>query len=228
MKSKQAERAKKKRRAEKLAAKREHEDKIYKAFKDASEGKPVKPCKKRDVVRAYRQLEIETNVKAIVYAIVAVLYVLHTVYGWGATKILRHARSIYRYINIVGADERSIPQMAEELQIDAGLDAYKLLDNYEPYGGQSKDKQKIAEIYAMSEKISLVLPMILYALYYNEGWKAKRMNRVGSEVRSTLIDMLETDCCETMRKHLETECRLRIDRDGNISYITEVRKSEKT
>lgn len=118
--------------------------------------------------------------------------------------------------------------MAEELHIDAGLDVYNLFDKYEPYGGQSKDKQKIVEIYAMSEKISDSLPMIMYSLYYDEGWKSKRMNRFGSEVRNAIIDMLENDSFEKMRNCLETECRLRVSKDGDISYIKPEVKNEKT
>lgn len=228
MKSKQAERAKKKRRVAKAEAKRIRENKIYSAFLTAAEGKHIKPYKRQEVLKAYRALETETTVKAIVYSVVATLYVLHTVYRWGTIKIVRQARSIYRYINVVSDEKRSIPQMAEELHIDAGLDVYSLFGKYEPYSGQSKDKQKIVEICAMVGKISDLLPMIMYSLYYDEGWKSKRMNRFGSEVRNAIIDMLENDCFEKMRKCLETECRLRVSKDGDISYIKPEVKNEKT
>ena len=218
MKNKQAERAKKKRRAQRMDEKRKQEDKIYDAFMNAAEGKNIKPYKKRDVIRAYRKLEVETGIQAIVYGITAELYVLHMVYGFGEKRLLRHAHSIYKYISVVGEDLRSNPQMAEEMRLDAEFDVYSLFDGYEPYDGKKVDKREVARVVAMTDKIITLMPMIMYPLYYEECWKSKRMNRIGIEIRDVLIDMLEKNNIGELRDCLKKECKIKVGDKGDIYH----------
>ena len=52
----------------------------------------------------------------------------------------------------------------------------------------------------MFEKIKYILPMVIYPLYSREGWKQKRMNRLGQALKETLIDILESDEIDNIKR----------------------------
>ena len=67
----------------------------------------------------------------------------------------------------------------------------------------------------MFEKIKYILPMVIYPLYSREGWKQKRMNRLGQALKETLIDILESDEINIKRTMYE-ECGLKFYDDGTV------------
>lgn len=68
----------------------------------------------------------------------------------------------------------------------------------------------------MFEKIKYILPMVIYPLYSREGWKQKRMNRLGQALKKTLIDILESDEIDNIKRTMYEECGLKFYDDGRV------------
>lgn len=68
----------------------------------------------------------------------------------------------------------------------------------------------------MFEKIKYILPMVIYPLYSREGWKQKRMNRLGQALKKTLIDILESDEIDNIKRTMYEECGLKFYDDVTV------------
>lgn len=121
-----------------------------------------------------------------------------------------------RYITSVGKQDRDIPALNDELRTEAGIDCTKIFEGYKPYMLKKVSLQKSSEAEAMFEKIKYILPMVIYPLYSREGWKQKRMNRLGQALRETLIDILESDEIDNIKRTMYEECGLKFYDDGTV------------
>lgn len=153
---------------------------------------------------------------SIVYSVMAVAYCLRKTFGWGKIKIYRYAVDMNRYITSVGKQDRDIPALNDELKTEAGIDCTKIFEGYKPYMLKKVSLQKSSEAEAMFEKIKYILPMVIYPLYSREGWKQKRMNRLGQALKKTLIDILESDEIDNIKRTMYEECGLKFYDDGTV------------
>lgn len=162
-------------------------------------------CKDKEIVKL-----------SIVYSVMAVAYCLRKTFGWGKIKIYRYAVDMNRYITSVGKQDRDIPALNDELKTEAGIDCTKIFEGYKPYMLKKVSLQKSSEAEAMFEKIKYILPMVIYPLYSREGWKQKRMNRLGQALKETLIDILESDEINNIKRTMYEECGLKFYDDGTV------------
>ena len=112
-----------------------------------------------------------------------------------------------RYITSVGKQDRDIPALNDELKTEAGIDCTKIFEGYKPYMLKKVSLQKSSEAEAMFEKIKYIS---------REGWKQKRMNRLGQALKETLIDILESDEIDNIKRTMYEECGLKFYDDGTV------------
>lgn len=218
MKNKVAERAKKKRRALKEAERRKEQENLLKKFNEIAKKHGVNNVKynKQTLWQTFMKVDKEMVKLSIVYSVMAVAYCLRKTFGWGKIKIYRYAVDMNRYITSVGKQDRDIPALNDELRTEAGIDCTKIFEGYKPYMLKKVSLQKSSEAEAMFEKIKYILPMVIYPLYSREGWKQKRMNRLGQALKKTLIDILESDEIDNIKRTMYKECGLKFYDDGRV------------
>ena len=202
MKNKVAERAKKKRRALKEAERRKEQENLLKKFNEIAKKHGVNNVKynKQTLWQTFMKVDKEMVKLSIVYSVMAVAY----------------AVDMNRYITSVGKQDRDIPALNDELRTEAGIDCTKIFEGYKPYMLKKVSLQKSSEAEAMFEKIKYILPMVIYPLYSREGWKQKRMNRLGQALKETLIDILESDEIDNIKRTMYEECGLKFYDDGTV------------
>lgn len=221
MKNKIAERAKKKRRAQKETERRKQCDEIMEKFKAAAKKQGLRTkYSKESVWRAFNTMDRELVALSIVYCMTAVAYCLRKSCGWGQTRLVQYMQAVHKYIGVVGQQSRDIPALSEELKIDAGCDCASLFEGYEPFKGKDVGIKRLSEGQVIFQKIEYVFPMMLYTLYYDYGWKEKRMNRLCQAFKETIIDIIENDAIDNIKKTIYKECKIRICDNGTI-YISD-------
>lgn len=176
-----------------------------------------------DLSKGYQMFFVTKKVKGLsdkslkyYKCVMAVAYCLRKTFGWGKIKIYRYAVDMNRYITSVGKQDRDIPALNDELRTEAGIDCTKIFEGYKPYMLKKVSLQKSSEAEAMFEKIKYILPMVIYPLYSREGWKQKRMNRLGQALKETLIDILESDEIDNIKRTMYEECGLKFYDDGTV------------
>lgn len=213
MKNKVAERAKKKRRALKEMERRKEQDDLAKRFNEIAAKRGVNNIKynKQVLWQALKKFDKKIIERSILYGIIAVIYCLRKTFGWGKIKIYRYVEDMNRYINSVGKQDRDIPALRDELMLEVGIDCDSIFKDYKPFMLKKVGVEKSSEAEAMFEKIKYILPMVIYPLYSREGWKQKRMNRLGQALRKTIIDILEHDEIDNIKRIMYEECNINVD-----------------
>ena len=224
MKNKIAERAKRKRRQEKRAAEAAFAKELTEGVKQRAKERGItnKRFKQAEIMRIHRKIERKAIFNDIRDDIIIMTYVLHKFHGWGTQRLARYIEYAQKYIGTVGNNDRNIPSMEYDLRADTGIDCKTLFDGYEP----CRDKPKSAE--TEQKKLFLthtkyVLPMVLYALYYDLGWRHKRMAQAADEFRQTVIAVIELDSMGDIRRELFKKRNIRFDEEGK-AYINEERE----
>ena len=64
---------------------------------------------------------------------------------------------------------------------------------------------------------------VLYALYYNFGWKHKCMAQAADEFRQTVIAVIELDSMDDINRELFKKRNIRFDEEGKV-HINEERE----
>lgn len=157
---------------------------------------------------------------SIVYCMTAVAYCLRKTCGWGQTRLVQYIQAVHKYIGVVGKQRRDIPTLREELRLDAKCDCSILFEGYEPFKGKDVGLRRLSEAQVIFQKIEYVFPMMLYTLYFDYGWKEKRMNRLCQSFKKTIIDIVENNAIDSIKKTIYEECKIRICDDGTV-YIGE-------
>lgn len=224
MKNKIAERVKRKRRQEKRAAEAAFAKELTEGVKQRAKERGIKPQRFRqaDIMRIHRQIERETIFNAVRDDIIIMTYVLHKFHGWRTRRLARYIEYAQKYIGTAGNNDRNIPSMEYDLRADTGIDCKTLFDGYEPR------RDKPGSVETEQKKLFLthtkyVLPMVLYALYYDLGWRHKRMARAADEFRQTVIAVIEFDSMGDIRRELFKKRNIRFDGEGKV-YINEERE----
>ncbi len=217
MKNKQASRAKKKRRLQKEAERKQRRDEIVEKIQKTAKKHGLKnKYKKEELWRAFNEMDKKMIVLSIVYTIISVSYCLRKIDGWGQTRIIKYIQATQKYITIVGQNNRNIPALKEELKIDAGIDCDALFKDYQPFAGQKVGYEKFAEGQVLFQKIEYIFPMVIYSLYFDSGWKQKRMNRLSDLLKDVIIGVIERNEIDTIKTKLYNECKIKFCDDGRV------------
>ena len=220
MKNKIAERAKRKRRQEKQAAEQALARELSEEINQKAKANGInKRFTQKEIMRIHRQTEREMIRNSIRDDVIILAYVLHKFHGWGTVRLTRYLAYAHKYIKVVGNDMRGIPAMEYDLKADTGIECDCLFGEYEPCKGKPHTVETERKKLFLTHT-KYVLPMILYMMYYDFGWKHKRMERLANEFKQAVIAAIEFDSLEKMQAELLQKCGIRVTEDGTV-YVRE-------
>lgn len=163
-------------------------DKFNQMLKGAGVKKKVN---RAELMKEYNKIQRDAVTKAILYCTVCTMYCMHKMFGFGKLRLIRLAAEITVRINNVATEDRSIPQMAEDLKYDAGIDT-KDYDWNLVYSPKMKPERK-AELECIAMNISYVLNIPMYAVHMGFNFKEKRMKRLCRTVVDLITYCFESD-----------------------------------
>ena len=143
-----------------------------------------KKVNRSELMREYNKIQRDSVTTAIVYCNVCTLYAMHKMFGFGKVRLIRLAAEMTVRINNVATVDRSIPQMAEDLKYDTGINTRDYDWNL-VYDPELKPAKK-AELECIAMNIPYVLNIPMYAVHMGFNFKAKRMRRLCD----TVVDMI--------------------------------------
>lgn len=217
MKDTQAARAKQKRRLKKEAERRKYRDEILSKVTEMAKQRGVKTAYSKEAIwKAFNGVDRKLIALSVVYSVIAVAYVLRKSFGFGRERLIQYIKDSHKYINVVGKQVRDIPNLKEELKIDAGIDCENLFNDYKPFEGQIVSHERKCEGQVMLQKMNYIYPMAIYTMYFDRGWKQKRMSRLICELKKVIIGIIERNEIENIKKILYEECNLKFYDDGRV------------
>lgn len=224
-KDKRAAALKRKRRLEREAVDNVKKDELYQRYRVEMKKHGVKAKhSKEQIWQEYKRSTMDIYRQSIMAALICTMHCLHKE-GWGCERLWRLFNGTARIITAVfGSNERSVEQLADELIHDAGVDIKAVVGDYRPWNGvsaamkssASSDKPSRTRSGAMLENIVPAMVIVLFELYNQYGWKAKRMNRIAAAVKEVYIFALENDTLDEVRRGLEKDLKITIEYDGSL------------
>lgn len=163
-------------------------DKFNQMLKDAGVKKKVN---RSELMREYNKIQRDSVVTAILYCTVCTLYCMHKMFGFGKVRLIRLASEMTVRINNVATLDRSIPQMAEDLKYDAGINTMDYDWNL-VYSPELRPSRK-AELECIAVNIPYVLNIPMYAVHMGFNFKHKRMQKLCRCVIDLLRYCFESD-----------------------------------
>ena len=218
MKDKRAARMKAKRRAAKKAALEETKRQFFDDLeKKEMNGRRIRRnYDKKEAWRLNKELQWELFTKSVVSCMIVCAETLSTEYGYGKKRILQYIENVKKTLDIVGANERSIQQLSEELKLDAGIDIKALYECCELFGGKRQTKLQKLEAAAVFENAKSGMTLTMYTLYNNRNWKKQRISRFAMLAKERLIDVLENDRIDEVIQSLWDKRGVRINKNGCV------------
>ena len=209
---KTAKRLKQRRKQEAAVKKREFEDSIINRFSQICKEKGLPFKHSRDkILAAYRGVEVESIRQAMITSIACTLCTLHREYGFGKTRLYRMAVEFTVRIGNVGQAERQISQMSEELLLDVKLDCDSEFSDFKV----PKSVKNYHEAVAVIQSVRNTIPIVMYSVYYQLGFKRKRMAKVYKKTCELIKRAILFSCLDAYLKELEN-VGLKIDERGRF------------
>lgn len=207
---KTAKRLKARRKLLKASEKKQQENTILQEFENrCKEHNVTIERSRREILRAYKEVQTDCLKKSMLICSVCTLYVLRKLYGYGKTRLYRMAVEFTVRIGDVGQAERNISQMSEDLRLDAGLDCTAEWKDW----ATPETKGNPNEIDAILKSIPQTLPIIMYAVHISLGFKKRRMERVYQNACICIKCALISDTIKPYLRELE-KIGLKIDERG--------------
>ena len=97
------------RKREKEAERKNEVDRVYNSMIAFAGKKGVKlKAGKKEVFRRHKELEKEIMIKTILDSMTAVMYSLHTLFGFGHERLFKMSGGLKRILNAIASGERSM------------------------------------------------------------------------------------------------------------------------
>ena len=197
----------KKRRSE--ANRREKDDRdrrLADEFNDYYKKQGLRCFSRKQILAAYKQVERESAMSAMTALTVTTLRAAHKYLGYGARRLWRVATEITARIAWVGNNSRTIPQLDEELRLDAHIicsdfwNGDRHIPNdigYEEY--QRRD--------AVLRTVPYVLPIFIHAVFYTLftnpiSRQSIRLERITQNICDSVKYGIENDTISAYRSEL--------------------------
>ena len=199
------------RRREREAELKDITERLKERFKE--EGIKPKHIKPTEVMREYNRIQRNSTATAIWYNTICTLYCMHKLYGFGKRRLFRMAIEITVRVNNIATVQRSIPQMTEDLKLDAKLDARSYWKDIE-YSDRLTPERK-AELECIAMGIPHLLTIQMYAVHLALNFKKTRMNRLCEMVPDAVRFALANDSLNNYIEELN-KCGFYIDLNGKF------------
>lgn len=217
MKDKVAKKRKKMRQRLKQVERCKEESALVENFKKVAEKHGVKEFNTKKALQAYKIVEVEATKEAIVNSVVFVVWYLHTKYGWNQKRLVRYITYAHNYLQHIGNETRTVIQLTDEIKSECDFDYQSLMADFKPLTLKTdtvdEDGMKMI-IY----KMQTLLPVTLYPLYMQFGWRKKRMTEIGQAAKFVLMDMLNGRI-KTIKDTIRNDCKMIFHSDGRIEYL---------
>ena len=140
-------------------------------------------------MQSYKIVENEVTTEGVVNLVVVGAWYLRIKCKWGQKRVCQYIEGVIRYIGVVYNRERDIDKLTEELKDECDFDYQSLMADFKPLTLKTdtvdEDGMKMI-IY----KMQTILPVALYPLYMQFGWRKKRMADIGQTAKFVLMDMM--------------------------------------
>ena len=209
------------RRKEKEAERKNEVDRVYNSMITFAEKKGVKlKAGKELIYRRHKELEREIMVITILDSMTAVMYSLHTLFGFGHERLFKMSGGLKRILNAVASGERSMLKLNDEIKIETGLDIKnELFAGYSPFGGNTPEKERQQMAAAVAGSAASGFIPCLYVMYFYFGFKNIRLRRLAEGAREVFITNVEAGSMDEIREVLRNKCRLMISQDGKVREV---------
>ena len=206
------------RRQERQAERDAEKDELYDRIMAHRDKKKLKKKKfdRNTVWKVCRELAVELTKETILHCVVVTMHCLHREYGIGQVRLMKYAHNITHKISVIGNDKRDIKKLADELKTETGVDVISMFDGYEPYNGAKPKNDTQNRRVCLMERVPMWFMMCLYSLYYDYGWKHKRIERIANQIKPVLIDCVENGKIEYYKEYLKEKCKLTITSSGMV------------
>lgn len=217
VKDKIAKKRKKMRQRLKQVERCKEESALVENFKKVAEKHGVKKFNTKKALQAYKVVEVEATKEAIVNSVVFVVWYLHTKYGWNQKRLVRYITYAHNYLQHIGNETRTVIQLTDEIKSECDFDYQSLMADFKPLTLKTdtvdEDGMKMI-IY----KMQTILPVVLYPLYMQFGWRKKRMADIGQTAKFVLMDMMNGRI-KKIKDTIRNECKMVFHSDGRIEYL---------
>lgn len=220
MKDKRAKALKQRRQAKRQAMRDDEMREVAKRFGEHCEKNGItKKFKKQDVYRISKEIALELTKEAILDCLTVTAYCLNRTYGWGKVRLMRYTHGVHRIIKAIGNNERGLNKLAEELIDETGIDIKSYFDGYVPYNGIKQTDSRKQRAVCIMECVPVWLVSCMYVMYFDYGFKHKRLDRLMKMVRVEIVPMVEYLQQRAYIEKVRKVCKLNIGTDGMISAV---------
>ena len=217
MKDKVAKKLKQKRRIARQAVRQKEESALINDFKRVAAKHGVKKFNTKKALQAYKIVEVEATKEAIVNSVVFVVWYLHTKYGWNQKRLVRYITYAHNYLQHIGDETRTVMQLTDEIKTECNFDYQSLMADFKPLELKTRNVDEDG-MKMIIYKMQTLLPVTLYPLYMQFGWRKKRMTEIGQAAKFVLMDMLNGRI-KTIKDTIRNDCKMIFHSDGRIEYL---------
>nr|DAE61805.1 MAG TPA: hypothetical protein [Caudoviricetes sp.] len=217
MKDKVAKKLKQKRRIARQAVRQKEESALINDFKRVAAKHGVKKFNTKKALQAYKIVEVEATKEAIVNSVVFVVWYLHTKYGWNQKRLVRYITYAHNYLQHIGNETRTVMQLTDEIKTECNFDYQSLMADFKPLELKTRNVDEDG-MKMIIYKMQTLLPVTLYPLYMQFGWRKKRMTEIGQAAKFVLMDMLNGRI-KTIKDTIRNDCKMIFHSDGRIEYL---------
>lgn len=185
MSDKRAAKLKKKRKSEKMEAQRRLTDEIAAGVQERRRliGKPPIKVSKSVIYNTWKRAQNKAFSDCVTYALFASCKLLGSRYGWGHVRLQRYIKRLAELTVVISSGERSLEQLGSEILYETGVNSAEI-------PGFEQSEKAAPEHKFTLEACGKSVPLMLYPLYFDEGWKKKRLGRFFHELVSEIKHML--------------------------------------
>lgn len=217
MKDKVAKKRKKKRQMIRQEERHKEESALINDFKRVATKHGVKKFNTKKALQAYKIVEVEATKEAIVNSVVFVVWYLHTKYGWNQKRLVRYITYAHNYLQHIGDETRTVMQLTDEIKTECNFDYQSLMADFKPLELKTRNVDEDG-MKMIIYKMQTLLPVTLYPLYMQFGWRKKRMTEIGQAAKFVLMDMLNGRI-KTIKDTIRNDCKMIFHSDGRIEYL---------
>lgn len=209
------------RRKEKEDGRKKEVDRVYNDMIAFAGKKGVKlKAGKELIYRRHKELEREIMVITILDSMTAVMYSLHTLFGFGHERLFKMSGRLKRILYAIASGERSMIKLNDEIKCETGIDVREeLFAGYSPFGGNTPEKERQQMAAAVAGSAASGFIPCLYVMYFYFGFKNIRLRRLAEGAREVFITNVEAGSMDEIREVLRNKCRLMISQDGKVREV---------
>lgn len=206
--NKHALKMKKQRRAERQKKHQEVVDKIVQDFNDyqRSVGKSTN-LPPELIYRTYKRKEAEFIADATITTVVVTIYVLSEIYHFGFKRLYKYISRLFYLVDAIYDGTRTIEQLRNEILYETKIDCMLI-----PPFPETVDVAKIV----LLDHCQGIMVLCLYQMYFDLGWKNKRLQRFFNDICAELQDVILNNRLSEIKNYLSKKFDIEFTAEGRI------------